>query len=213
MNTAKKASLSLLLIICNGCACALTLKAGIGVGAWDAMAQATSEITAVQVGTVGFIFNSLCVLGEWIILKKNFKFQHFLQMIISFLFGFVVNFMFYHVMVFPISHYFLRLSILIIGYVLMACFVGGLMSLGMVTFALEGFCRVLADQTHYSFARIRQAVDVLAIVVSLLLCSVFQVPLTIREGTVIGMLLYAPILNQAIQISSNIFKGKEKKNG
>jgi uncharacterized membrane protein YczE len=114
----------ILLIICNGCACALTMKAAIGIGAWDAMAQTFSNITTIKVGTMGIIFNCSCVLGELIILKRKFTFKHFLQVIVSFLFGFVVNFIFYNVLTFEINSYILRLLAFVLAYVGMAIFVG-----------------------------------------------------------------------------------------
>ena len=54
-----------------GTACAFTLKANIGVGAWDSLAKSTSEITGLEVGTMGMIFNCSCVVGQIIILKKK----------------------------------------------------------------------------------------------------------------------------------------------
>lgn len=193
------------LVICNGCACALTMKAAIGVGAWDAMAQTFSQLTAIQVGTMGFIFNSLCVLGELMILKKNFTVRHFLQLVVSFLFGFVVNFMFYTILVFDISSYVTRVILLIIAYILMAVFVGGIMVLNIATFALEGFCMELSKVTHFEFAKVRQSVDVICIVLTLVICLLASLPLTIREGTVIGMLIYSPVLNIAMKYEEKIF--------
>jgi len=196
----------ILLIICNGCACALTLKAAIGVGAWDAMAQTISTLSAMKVGTVGIIFNCSCVLGEFIILRKQFTVRHFLQVIVSFLFGFVVNFMLYNVLVFHISQYYTRIILLILAYILMAIFVGGIMSLNIVTFALEGFCMELAKKYHLEFSKIRQVVDVICIILSVGICLMMKIPLIIREGTVIGMIIYSPVLKIAMKYETQLFK-------
>jgi uncharacterized membrane protein YczE len=196
----------ILLIICNGCACALTMKAAIGIGAWDAMAQTFSNITTIKVGTMGIIFNCSCVLGELIILKRKFTFKHFLQVIVSFLFGFVVNFIFYNVLTFEINSYILRLLAFVLAYVGMAIFVGGIMVLNVVTFALEGFCKELSNITPFEFSKIRQTVDIVCIILTLILCFTLSLPLVIREGTVIGMIIYSPILKQAMIYETKLFK-------
>lgn len=196
----------ILLIICNGCACALTMKAAIGIGAWDAMAQTFSNITTIKVGTMGIIFNCSCVLGELIILKREFTFKHFLQVIVSFLFGFVVNFIFYNVLTFEINSYILRLLAFVLAYVGMAIFVGGIMVLNVVTFALEGFCKELSNITPFEFSKIRQTVDIVCIILTLILCFTLSLPLVIREGTVIGMIIYSPILKQAMIYETKLFK-------
>lgn len=202
----RKYLMMIVLIVCNGCACALTMKAAIGIGAWDAMAQTLSVLSTIKVGTMGIIFNCLCVLGELIILRKEFTFRHFLQVIVSFLFGFVVNFMFYHILVFDMSFYVLRVAVLILAYVAMAVFVGGIMVLNIATFALEGFCMELSKKIHFEFSKIRQAVDVICIVLSLLLSFVCHIPFIIREGTVIGMIVYSPVLKIAMTYETKLFK-------
>jgi len=196
----------MILIICNGCACALTMKAAIGIGAWDAMAQTLSVLTSIKVGTMGIIFNCLCVLGELIILKREFTFRHFLQVVVSFLFGFVVNFMFYNVLTFEISSYAMRVVFLILAYVGMAIFVGGIMVLNIATFALEGFCMELSKKIRIEFSKIRQAVDVICIILSLSICFFSDIPFIIREGTVIGMLIYSPVLKLAMTYETKLFK-------
>ena len=196
----------MILIICNGCACALTMKAAIGIGAWDAMAQTLSVLTTIKVGTMGIIFNCLCVLGELIILKREFTFRHFLQVVVSFLFGFVVNFMFYNVLTFEISSYAMRVVFLILAYVGMAIFVGGIMVLNIATFALEGFCMELSKKIRIEFSKIRQAVDVICIILSLSICFFSDIPFIIREGTVIGMLIYSPVLKLAMTYETKLFK-------
>ncbi|MCD7840774.1 MAG: DUF6198 family protein [Erysipelotrichaceae bacterium] len=206
MKNYKQLVAMLILVACNGAACALSMKAAVGVGAWDAVAQLTSNITGIQAGTCGFVFNSLCVLGELIILRKNFKINNFLQLVVSFLFGYVVNFVLYTVLVFEINSYVIRIICLALAYVLMAIFVGGLMELNIVTFALEGFCKELSNVTNIEFTRIRQSVDVICIVLVLLVCILTNQIWTVREGTIIAMLIYSPCLKIAMQYEHKIFK-------
>lgn len=115
----------------------------------------------------------------------------------------------YSVLNFELSSYPLRLMALIIGYIGMAIFVGGIMALNVVTFALEGFCLELSKKTKFEFSKIRQSVDIIGIIVSLLVCFFSDLPLVIREGTVLGMLIYAPILKIAMDKQIQLFKQLE----
>ena len=72
-------------VIIVGCSSALTLKAAIGVGAWDALAQTGSDVTGIEVGTVGMCFNFLCIFIQIVVLRKSFKITQFLQIPVSIL--------------------------------------------------------------------------------------------------------------------------------
>jgi len=204
---AKKNILCLLMIIIVSFACALTLKASIGVGAWDALAQTGSSISGIQVGTVGMILNFVCILIQLIILKKNFKVKQALQIILSFVIGYAVNFFYYDVLGgIDLSNYLLRVAALIIGYTIFAFTVAVIMLLDVVTFALEGACKIIAGKTGIKFHIFRQGVDVACIAISAILAFAFNVPLAVREGTVIGMIIFGPIMGVFMKLLKPIFQ-------
>ena len=72
---------------------AFTLKANVGVGAWDALSASLNSLTGIEVGTLGMILNIVCVLGQIIILRKDFKMIQFLQIPLSVLLGIVMYYM------------------------------------------------------------------------------------------------------------------------
>lgn len=185
----------------------LTLKAAIGVGAWDALALTGSSITGIQVGTVGMIFNFICIFIELIILRKDFEIKHALQIVISFIVGYTVNFFFYHVLGgINLSNYIVRVTILILGYVINSFVVAVIMLLDVVTFALEGACMAISNKTGLKFHVFRQGVDVMSIVIAIIIAFAFNVPLAVREGTVIGMVIFGPIMGMFMKLLKPIFK-------
>ena len=191
----KRIILLSILIIIVGFSASINLKVSIGVGAWDAFAQSVSFLSAIKVGTIGMILNISLVLGQWLLLRKNFKFRHLLQVPVSILLGTVVNFFLYDVFgSITIDSYALKLMLLILAYVIAACAVGAIMVLDVVTFALEGFCMALAKKTKLDFAKVRQGADIVSILLVILLTVGFSIVLTIREGTIIGMLVFAPVM-------------------
>ncbi|MFD1362381.1 YczE/YyaS/YitT family protein [Lentibacillus salinarum] len=195
MKQLKRIILLSTLITINGFAVSLTLKAAIGVGAWDALAQSISYLSGIKVGTIGIILNSSCVLGQWILLRKHFSFRHLLQVPVSILLGIVVNVFLYDVFSsIIIDSYAVNLMLLIIGYVIIAGAVGSIMVLDVVTFALEGSCMALAKTTKLKFTVVRQWADILSILFAVLFTFGFSLPPTIREGTIIGMLIFAPLM-------------------
>lgn len=194
-------------IIIVGCACAITLKAAIGVGAWDALSQTTSELTAIEVGTCGIIFNTLCVFVQIFVLKKEFKKMQLCQIPLSILLGFVINFILYDVLGnIVIEEYWISVVLLILGYLISAFAVAMVMVLDIVTFALEGACMAVSKVTGKKFHVLRQSVDVMAVIICLIVAFSFQLPLAVREGTVIGMLIFGPLLGIFMKILKPIFK-------
>ncbi len=203
----KRIILCLLMLQVIAFGAALTLKASVGVSAWDALAKVGSSITGIRVGTVGMICNFICIFIQLIILKRDFKIKQALQIVLCFVVGYAVNFFFYDVLGrIDLSNYFLRVTILILGYVLSAFTVAVIMLLNVVTFALEGACKAICDRTGIRFHIFRQGVDIVCIIISVIMSLAFHVPFVIREGTIIGMIIFSPIMGAFMKLLKPIFR-------
>ena len=53
---------------------------------------AMNLIWAIEIGVATFIFHAILVLIEWILLRRNFKPKHFLQVFVGVLFGAFTSF-------------------------------------------------------------------------------------------------------------------------
>lgn len=180
----------------------LTMKANIGIDAWDALSQSGSAITNIPVGTVGMCLNFICILIQFIILKDNFKFKHILQIGLSILLGFSVNFFYYHLLGnLIVNNYLLRILLLVLGNIINAFVVAQIMLLDIVTFPLEGACKAFADKANISFPKLRQRIDIVSIIIVVLLSFIFNIDLYVREGTIIGMLIFSPMMGYFMKIS------------
>lgn len=185
---------------------ALSLKAAIGVSAWDALTQTFSDMIHIKVGTMGIILNCSCILGQIVILKKDFKPIQLLQAAVSVVLGLVINFMLYEIYTFELTAYWQNVALLIFAYTMMAFFVGAIMTINLVTFALEGLCMALERITPFEFAKIRQAVDVVSIILCFVLSFALKVPLALREGTIIGMFMFAPLMGVFMKLQKPLFE-------
>lgn len=195
MKQLKRVVLLTVLLFIVSLGASISLKAAIGVGAWDAMGQSVSYLTGVKVGTIGMVFNSLCVLGQILILRKQFKWIQLLQLPVNILLGTLINFFLYEVLgPITIESYVINLLLLMGALVLTSLVVSAVMVLNVVTFALEGFCMAIAQATKIEFPKIRQAMDILSVLIVLVLTVGFSLPLSLREGTILGMLLFAPMM-------------------
>lgn len=205
----KRYTLIVLAFMIVGTACAFTLKSGIGVGAWDAMAKSVSDLIHIEVGTMGMIFNCACVVGQILILRKKFKWIQLLQIPLSVLLGTVINFVFYELLVFPFDSFIGGIVMYIIASTVCAFGVAIVMLLDEVTFALEGFCMALTELMPVKFHIIRQSADVLSVLIVVVLTLVFDISWSIGVGTIIGMLTFGPTLG----IFMKLFKPVLKKQG
>lgn len=199
------ACLFMLLVVSFGVA--LTLKAAIGVGAWDALGQSISNLSGIKVGTVTMLMNFACILIELLILRKAFGISQFMQIIISTAIGIGVNFFYYDVLRgFEINSYPFRVAVLMTAYGINAFAGGCLMMLDLGTFALEGVCKVIGDKIGKPFHICRQMVDILCVASCVLLMLLFHTPLTVREGSVIGLLIYGPLMGLSVNLLKSTFQ-------
>ena len=206
MKNIKRYIALVILVSLAGCGAALSLKAAIGVSAWDALTQTFSDFIHIKVGTMGMILNCSCIVGQIIILKKDFKPIQLLQAVVSIILGSVINFMLYEVYTFELTAYWQNIALLILAYIIMSVLVGAVMTLNIVTFALEGLCMALERVTPFEFAKIRQAVDVISIILCFILSFTLKLPLAVREGTVIGMIMFAPLMGKFMEIEKPLFR-------
>jgi len=195
MKEIKRYLASLILISCVGIGASFALKAAIGVGAYDAMAQSFAFSTNMKIGTWAMIINTSCVVGQILILRSKFQKVQWLQLIVAFLLGSIINFVYYTILknvTFDI--YAIRVLVLILAHVFIAFVISGIMLINRITLPLEGLCMAIAQRTRFSFAQLRQYADILSILIAVSISLLFSVPLTIREGTVIAMLIFGPMI-------------------
>lgn len=191
-----KCIIATLSVIIVGIGGSLSLKAAVGVSAWSALSQSIAIGVNIKVGTISMFLNVSCVLIQLLILKKEFKVVHSIQILVSILLGIVVNFMLYDVLsMFIINDYFINILLVLIGTLFCVIGVSVLMVIDFISFPLEACCMVISKKLNKKFGTIRQLVDVLSIVFVLGTAFVFKQSITVREGTVIAMLIYGPMLD------------------
>lgn len=172
---------------------ALQIKLNIGIGPWDGFGRSISYITGLKVGDIAMMQSIGCVLITFMLLKKDFKIRNVLTLVVGVILGSLMNFFFYTVLdKIVINSYIIKLFIFVISIVISAFFVSMVQTSEFVSLPLENLCQVIADRNGKTFAFIRQAVDVLCVIGIIVITIFFRVPLTLREGTILSMIIFSP---------------------
>lgn len=180
---------------------AFSLKAAVGLGAWDAVSQSASWVTGIKVGTLSMLMNIACVLFQLAVLRKDFNPVYFLGIGMSVLLGMGVNFVFYNVLgTVVLGSYIVRLFIYVASLLVIIIAISLIMAVDFLSLPLEAACQAVALKTTFEFHKIRQGVDIASIVFAIALSLAFSNPIPVREGTIIGMLLFGPMLGVLIPV-------------
>ncbi len=207
----KKIIVLFLSIILVSFSVSIILKSAIGVGAWLAFSQTASDLMAIKVGTFSMFMNITCVVAQ-IILRKEIKVTLILQVFLAVILGMLINLFYYNILGnWMISSYIMKIFFYFIGTISVAFAIGTVTAQNFISFPLEGLCMEIANKLNRPFGKIRQMVDVITIAGVLLLVVFFDGLMTIREGTVIGMIIFGPLLDlymryiKPIMIKFNIY--------
>lgn len=180
---------------------ALMLKAAIGTYAcWDALSVNISQITGLKVANFSIIMNVSCVFLQFLILRKDFQASKLLQIPFAILFGTLVNFFYYNILVFNAHSYAFRFVLCVLSVVGVAFFLGFLTSLNLVNISVETTCNIISGKFAVDYALLRVGIDVICIALSIALSFFFDLSFTIREGTLIAMALLGPLEKQFMKI-------------
>lgn len=185
----------LLFITClffMGMGVALTKHGELGVSPISSVANVVSlKFTFFSFGTWLTISNCLLLLGQVVLLRRNFKLIQLLQIPLSFLFGYFTDFGLWLVSRIPNDKYIFQLLLVISGIVVL----GFGITLGVIADVIlnsgEAFVKALADVTKKDFANMKILFDISWVVLSIVLSLIFFEGKLYgtREGTIISALL------------------------
>ncbi|MBQ9031889.1 MAG: cytidylate kinase family protein [Parasporobacterium sp.] len=169
---------------------ALSAKSGLGVSPSQSLSYILSLIAPLSMGTFTMIINLCLFAGQILILRKNFKLVHFLQLAVVFIFSYFTDLTLAVVAPLEISSYWARLLLSIVSCIIMAFGVFLEVKAGLIVMASEGFISALADKIRKDFGLTKIFVDWGFIVLSTILSLLcFRAFVGVREGTVIAAFL------------------------
>lgn len=186
----------------------LTIKASVGVSGFNSFNVAMSEAFHIKVGTITMFSNFFFLLFYMVLTKFKTPSKYFIQGLSVFCFGYVINAFTYYLIPSTLpSSYLLQISLFIGGTIIAGLSTGVVLYLDVITFPMEGFCLTVSKLTNHPFALYRYLIDLICVMLSFILSFTFQLPLFVREGTLISIVL----LSFCIQLSKSFCQRLQEK--
>ena len=187
--TIKRYILFILCLFFMGIGVALTKHGELGVSPISSVANVVSiKFTFLSFGTWLTISNCVLLLGQVLLLRKNFQSIQLLQIPLSFLFGYFTDFGLYLANFIPNDIYIVKLSLVISGIIIL----GFGITLGVIANVIlnsgEAFVKALSDVIHKEFSNVKIAFDVSWVAFSIVLSLIFFGGELVgtREGTILS---------------------------
>lgn len=171
---------------------AFTKHGELGVSPISSVANIMSyKFDSLSLGTWLIIYNCFLIVGQIAILRKEFEPIQLLQVPLSFLFGWFTDLGMWIVSFIPVNSYPLRLTMVIVGVVILGFGITLSVIANVIMNAGEAFVKAVSDKIRKEFGNVKIVFDILNVVLALALSLVFF-NFTIvgtREGTIISALL------------------------
>ena len=187
--TIKRYILFILCLFFMGIGVALTKHGELGVSPISSVANVVSiKFTFLSFGTWLTISNCVLLLGQVLLLRKNFQPIQLLQIPLSFLFGYFTDFGLYLPSFIPNDIYIVKLLLVVSGIIIL----GFGITLGVIANVIlnsgEAFVKALADVIHKEFSNVKIAFDVSWVAFSIVLSLIFFGGELVgtREGTILS---------------------------
>lgn len=194
---AKRYVLFIISLFFSALGVAFTKHAELGVSPISSVANVMScKFDSLSLGNWLIIWNCMLILGQIVLLRKNFKPIQLLQIPLSFLFGWFTDLGMLIVSPIPINSYFVRLAMVIAGIVILSFGISLSVIANVIMNSGEAFVKALSDKIHKNFGNVKIAFDVACVLIALILSLIFfdfSIVGT-REGTVISALLTGAVV-------------------
>lgn len=172
-----------------GIGVAFTKRSDLGVSPISSVANVMSiKFPVMSMGSWLIIWNCVLILGQIIILRRDFKLYQLLQIPLSFLFGLFTDFGMWCVSFIPVSNYAIQLIMLFIGIIILAFGISLSVIANVIMNSGEALVKAISDKTHFELGYVKVGFDIFCVISSVILSVIFfggRIMGT-REGTIIS---------------------------
>ncbi len=144
----KKKLYSIFAFLLLGFGISLQVKAGIGQSMFNALCLLLADLCNLEIGIVLNLLNLLFFLIYLIFRNANVRKRDFIQIAMTLLNGYMINFYLYfllHHVTFPF--YLHRVLLFFIGLILASFSLGAILAMEIIQFPLESLCLLLVRKT------------------------------------------------------------------
>ncbi len=190
-NYIKRYFLFILGLFFTGLGVAFARHSALGVSPISSVANVLSlRFTFFSLGNWLILWNCVLILGQIIILRRDFKIYQLLQIPLSVLFGYFTDFGMWIVHFIPVKNYAVQFALLLCGILVIAFGVSLTVIANVIMNSGEAIVKAVSDKWNFEFGNVKVFFDISCVTVSVLL-SLLLFNLKIvgtREGTIITAL-------------------------
>lgn len=198
----------------NATGISLITKAGLGTSPISSLPYTFSLGTPFSLGQLTFALNVVLVLGQILLLRKDFKLIQFLQIPISVLFGFFVDLTMFLFNSLDPTFYPLKIAALLGGCIILGCGVAAEVIADVVMLSGEAFVVALCGKLKKDFGLTKVCFDAtLALSSCVTSLIMFGAVISVREGTIIAAVLvglFAKFFRKRLSFMDRVLSGKKK---
>jgi len=197
MNKLKRYVVFLIGLFINSLGVSLITKANLGTSPISSIPYVLSLNFPLTLGNFTIIFSILLILLQLLILRKNFKPEYYLQIPVSILFGYFIDFTMILLSFVQPASYPSKIIYLLIGCVILGFGVYVEVLADVVMLPGESFVRAIVQTWNREFGSTKVCFDVSMAVIAAALSFILAHRLDgVREGTVIAALLVGFLARQ-----------------
>lgn len=189
----------------SGLGIAFSKHADLGISTVSSVANVLSvKFDFISFGMWSAISNFAFVLGQIIILKRNFKLFQLMQIPMSFLFGIFTDIGLYIVSFIPTPNYAVRMALTIAGIFILAFGIALAVVANVLFNSGEGLVKAISDVSGKDFGKVKVGFDITCVATAAVLSMIFFGKIVgIREGTLLAAVFTGFIVNFLTKFISN----------
>ena len=182
---------------------AVTKHGALGVSPISSVANVFSiKFINISLGMWLILWNCILIIGQMIILRKDFKIIQLLQIPLSFLFGYFTDFGIWCVSSITVNSYMVQILFVLTGVIILGFGVSLSVIANVIMNSGEAFVKAISDKSGKNFGNIKIGFDVCNVMLSPILSMLFFNGAVIgtREGTIITAILTGMVVKFFIKI-------------
>lgn len=184
---------------------AFSICGNLGTSPISSLPYVTSQISGFTVGQTTIVLHCCLILGQILLLRKNYQWIQLTQLFVAFFFGYITDFAVWATQSFTYHNYFQQWIFCLLGIVLCAIGVAMEVIADVIMLAGEGMALALVQVSHKPFAKVKVCLDSTLVTTSIVLSFLFLHQLVgVREGTIAAALLVGPTSKVARKILNHV---------
>ena len=178
---------------------ALSIRSNLGTSPISSVPYVFSYIFPLSVGMLTILMHIIMILLQMLVMHKNFKMLHWLQLPVGIIFGFFIDVMLWITQDLQIEHYALQLILCMLSCIITAVCVCIVINANLIMLAAEGRYLTISTRFQKEFGFCKTTGDIILVSIAVFSSYLYMGKIIgIREGTIITALLVGTLVRKLI---------------